>query len=118
MNLEIDGVDELDTRLQRLAIQTDGPADRALRDSANDLLGRAVTLAPVDTGDLRGSGNVQEIQDGYEVRFNQRYAAVQHERMDFNHPRGGQAKYLEQPLEQNRSRYLEHVAAAIRREIG
>ena len=117
MNIEVSGADDLDRRLLQLAVQADGPADRALRDSANDLLGRAVMLAPVDTGDLRGSGNVQQIQDGYEVRFQTRYAAVQHERLDFNHPRGGQAKYLEQPLEQNRSRYLQHVRDAIRREI-
>lgn len=117
MNIELDGVNDLDQRLQRLAASIDNATDRALADSANHLLGEAVSLAPVDTGDLRGSGNLQAIKNGYEVRFNQRYAAVQHERLDYNHPRGGQAKYLEQPLEENRQRYLQHLRDSVRREI-
>lgn len=117
MRIELDGVDDLDRRLQQLAAGIDNATDRALADSANHLLGEAVRLAPVDTGDLRGSGNVAPIQGGYEVRFTQRYAAVQHERLDYHHPRGGQAKYLEQPLEANRQRYLQHLRDSVRGEI-
>jgi len=40
-----------------------------------------------------------------EVGFNTPYALVQHERLDFNHPKGGKAKYLEANLEQQADRY-------------
>jgi hypothetical protein len=67
--------------------------------------GQAVRDAPVDTGDLRGSGHVEEAKefgpDGKataRIVFNKPYAAVQHEDQTFKHPRGGKAKYLEAPL--------------------
>jgi len=39
------------------------------------------------------------------VGFNTPYALKQHERTDFNHPKGGKAKYLEDPLKENADRY-------------
>jgi hypothetical protein len=44
------------------------------------------------------------------VTVDQVYAQYQHERMDLRHPRGGQAKYLTDPLYQNRNAYLIQVA--------
>lgn len=117
MNIEVKGLDELDAHLQQMTLRVPGASMDSLRDSANHLLGVSVPRAPVDTGDLRGSGNVQQIKDGYEVRFSQRYAAIQHERLDFNHPRGGGPKYLEGPLLENRDRYLQHLVSSIRKEI-
>ena len=55
--------------------------------------------AMVGTGDLTGK-----------VVVDQRYAAVQHNSLDFRHPRGGQALYLSQPLLDNHSRYLQAYA--------
>jgi len=46
-----------------------------------------------------------------EVGFDQPYALAQHERLDFNHPKGGKAKYLEDNLKLQAGRYqanLEH----------
>jgi len=40
-----------------------------------------------------------------EVGFNTPYALVQHERLDFNHPKGGKAKYLEDNLKEPADRY-------------
>jgi hypothetical protein len=45
-----------------------------------------------------------------EVTFDTPYAAVQHERMDFSHPGGGEAKYLETPLKQKHRQYLAAIA--------
>lgn len=53
----------------------------------------------VGAGDLTGAVEVDQV-----------YAAVQHERLDYNHPRGGQAKYLEQPLYDQHRDYLQSVA--------
>lgn len=53
----------------------------------------------VGSGDLTGM-----------VEVDQRYAAIQHNSLDFRHPRGGQALYLSQPLMTHRDRYLQHYA--------
>ena len=56
----------------------------------------------VGNGPLLGSVVVDQI-----------YAKYQHEGLDLKHPRGGQAKYLSQPLLDNRDDYLRRVADTI-----
>jgi hypothetical protein len=48
------------------------------------------------------------------VGFNTVYALAQHERMDYEHPKGGKAKYLEDPLKQQGARYIDHMATRMR----
>ncbi|PZS10379.1 MAG: hypothetical protein DLM70_00575 [Chloroflexi bacterium] len=63
-------------------------------------------LCPKDTGELVATGRVTDpdamgtvtISYGNVDDKTGIYAIVQHERMDLNHPNGGQAKYVEQPL--------------------
>jgi hypothetical protein len=52
------------------------------------------------------------------VEVDQVYAQNQHESLDFKHPRGGQAKYLEQPLMNNYERYLQSIADAVTSDPG
>lgn len=121
-----------------------GAASRAVREVTLDLLSEAVKEAPVKEGILRGSGTAhfggERIATGAQydreatgsagitggagtdettglVAFNTVYAIAQHERTDFNHPKGGKAKYLEDPLERNRQQYLKHIQDAVDREI-
>ena len=70
-------------------------AQAALVEVATEVLKRAQTLAPVLDGKLKGSGRVEV--DDLEVRvvFRAPHAWIQHERLDYQHPHGGQAKYLE-----------------------
>jgi len=77
---------------------------------AADLQGKSAREAPVDTGDLRANCNVSRMkEDGekawYEVGYDLPYARIQHERLDFNHPKGGKAKFLEDPFNQNKKKY-------------
>lgn len=92
-------------------------AKRALTRVAEDLLGRAQRLAPVEEGTLRASGDVDVDDLGdtvvATVSFNTIYAARQHEELDWRHPKGGQAKYLEQPLRENASRYERAIALEV-----
>jgi hypothetical protein len=60
---------------------------------------RRITGMP---GDLSGSVVVDQI-----------YAHYQHEDVSLHHPRGGQAKYLEQPLFMQFRRYLELYARTV-----
>lgn len=70
---------------------------------AGDFDERMAELADrVGRGDLVGSVEVDQI-----------YAQYQHEGLDLRHPRGGQAKYLEQPLYDKADRYLQDVADAV-----
>jgi len=49
-----------------------------------------------------------------EVGFNTPYALAQHERLDFNHPKGGKAKYLEDNLKDHGARYQDNLADHLR----
>ena len=70
-------------------------AQAALVEVANSVLKEAQELAPVLDGKLRKAGRVEV--DDLEVRvvFRAPHAWLQHERLDYKHPHGGQAKYLE-----------------------
>lgn len=91
-------------------------AARGLEKAALHVLGQAQEICPVGgppttprdpaPGTLKASGTTQgpEITASsieMIVGFNTVYAAVQHERLDFDHNPPGQAKYLEQPLRQS-----------------
>lgn len=99
--------------------------------------------APVDTGDLRGSvevkinsedyahgekgggltvnGNIPESADTDrvvgEVSYNTKYAANQHEHTEYDHPKGGQAKYLESVLVEEKDRILKLIAGGVINEM-
>lgn len=96
---------------------------KALRTTGQDLRSKSVNRAPIDTGKLRKSCVVDEaeignlsIKVGYSPDVDH-YAMVQHERLDFNHPRGGEAKFLENPLNENRERYTEYIGKKIKEAI-
>lgn len=84
---------------------------------AADLAGKSAREAPVDTGDLRANCSVSyQKEDGeqkwYEVGYDLPYAITQHERLDFPHPKGGKAKYLEDPFNANKKQYERAIKKA------
>ena len=93
----------------------------AMETIGEDLLGRAQREAPVEEGTLRGSGSVEVTETfngvSVEVSFSTPYAAVQHEETSFHHPKGGKAKYLEDPLKEMIPRYLNALEAAARKAM-
>jgi len=50
---------------------------------------------------------------GMSVVVDQVYAHYQHEHLEFHHPRGGHAKYLETPLMERHGRYLDDYARTV-----
>lgn len=99
MPMELTGIqDVLDKMAAALSSAGDLTVD-GMWDAVADLGQRAAERAPVDEGALRGSLAMGVETEGEtivgEVRFTEKYAAVQHERVDFHHPKGGEAKYLE-----------------------
>lgn len=63
--------------------------------AAHHLMSQAVDRTPVRDGTLRGSATAQATSEtSADVRYSTVYAARQHEETGWNHPKGGQAKYL------------------------
>lgn len=134
----LEGLAELQRELERRLRNMQLASPKAMTDVVFDLLGKSVALAPVDLGDLRGSGhaNVNDatIASGSanggtsgagspgpdrggkttgEVAFSEPYAVIQHETLTFNHPKGGEAKYLEKPLAANMGKYVDRLTGKL-----
>ena len=118
--MSIRGLEEVEARIAAAIRDIENASHDAVREVSFDLLGKAVDLAPVDTGDLRGSGKVEFEEDRNKlvgiVSFNTPYARRQHEELTWRHPEGGQAKYLQQPFEENADRYIQKIRDSVRRE--
>lgn len=97
--MEIVGVDGVMDKIGHLMDLSGDMTEEGMLDFVVDLAANAAERAPVKEGYLRGSVEYGVETDGDtvtgEVRFTEKYAAVQHERVDFHHPLGGEAKYLE-----------------------
>ncbi len=69
---------------------------------------------PMDMGDLKRSGKVKQDGFGGTITYDEEYAVAQHERLDFHHPKGGSAKYLESAMNTEASKVAEIVAREVR----
>jgi hypothetical protein len=110
------GLDEAERRI------ADAAAPRAVNNFSRHIIGEAAKLAPIDLGFLKSAATVEPpVMTGTMIQqvigFNAVYAAVQHERLDFNHKQG-QAKYLETPLMADQHRLPLFVIDEINKELG
>ena len=84
-------------------------ADTGEAVSRRALAGRAGEVGVrVEAGPLAAEGPLGDSVLGV-VGFNMPYALAQHERLDYNHPKGGKAKYLEDNLTGQADRYVDHI---------
>ena len=118
---------------------------KALRTGAEAILTEAIDEAPIDTGTLRRSGTVtvgklpdsariyeaaeagNEMKDAFPekigkekavyISFNTPYARRQHEELGYEHPRGGKAKYLEDPFNRNKDKVLKRAANRVKKAL-
>jgi len=118
---------------------------KALRTGAEAILTEAIDETPIDTGTLRRSGTVTvgALPDGAQVyeaaesgsdmkdafpgpegkekavyiSFNTPYARRQHEELGYNHPRGGKAKYLEDPFNRNKQKVLQYAEKQVKKAL-
>lgn len=74
-------------------------AVEAMKGTAREVMAEARLRAPVEDGDLKRRSRIAV--DDLEVRivFSSPYAWIQHERLDFDHPNGGEAKFLENAID-------------------
>jgi len=118
---------------------------KALRTRAEAILTEAIDETPIDTGTLRRSGTVTvgalpdgaqvyeaaesgaEMKDAFPgpvgkenavyISFNTPYALRQHEELDYKHPRGGKAKYLEDPFNRNKEKVLQYAEKQVKKAL-
>jgi hypothetical protein len=67
----------------------------ALMRAAEHTRGVAVERTPIEEGDLRQSAGTRMVGDEAWIEYNSVYARRQHYELDWRHPRGGQALFLE-----------------------
>lgn len=103
------------TRDPRQAVH-DG-TERGVYLAGEHLKGVAQQLAPVDEATLRNSAAVTHDGTKAVVSFDTPYAARQHEELTWHHPRGGQAKYLEQPMTTEQTTIRALVVQQIRNNL-
>ena len=118
---------------------------KAMRTGAEAILTESIDETPVETGTLRRSGTVtigalpdgaqvyEAAESGSDMRnafpdpegkekavyisFNTPYARRQHEELDYEHPRGGKAKYLETPFNANKDKVLKYAEKQIKKAL-
>ena len=119
--VKVTGVNQVIANIAKLSERAEKEVTKSVRDACLDLQGKAQNRAPIDTGDLRGSASTTVETKGNsivgEVGFNTPYALRQHEELSYNHPQGGEAKYLENPLKENESQYKKDIQDALRRSL-
>ena len=113
MKITITGSDELMAALGKMKSQLPKEMSSTLRLITEDLLGKSIDLAPVDKGDLRKSGFAESDDESGTVGFTEIYALRQHEHIEYAHPKGGQAKYLEQPFNESQPAYVKMIGDKI-----
>ncbi|MCL6611180.1 MAG: hypothetical protein K6T66_06545 [Peptococcaceae bacterium] len=107
--------DKAVSRAMQAAIQT-------IQTCAADLQGKSAMQAPIDTGDLRANCSVSPLQREdkqvwVKVGYDLPYAIVQHEHLEYQHPKGGKAKYLEDPYKENAAKYERFIKDAVKRAL-
>lgn len=117
MSVKVTGQQDLLDKLEGLADEGSESAVYGLEQWAQEVLGLAQQLVPVDTGELHNSGYVETRGNAVEVGFAADHAIYVHEDLSAHHPNGGQAKFLESAADQLQPQ-LEAVVAQSMAELG
>lgn len=98
--LKIEGFKELYKNMGLLEEEILKGAVKGLKITAQNILGESQKLVPVDAGTLQKSGAIKVDSQNLiaQISYNTPYALKQHEDATLNHPKGGEAKYLERPF--------------------
>jgi len=95
-------------------------AERGLYLWAEHVLEEANRIVPLQEGTLQNTGVAHKPKGGTlqaAVSFDTPYAVRQHEEMDWQHPGGRQAKYLESPLNASKDTGMDIVRREIKQEL-
>lgn len=120
IKLQLKGLNGVIHNLERNTARWEEAVATGLYLVGNNIMTKSKREVPVDTGLLKASGYVTlpqaqgdrvEVQLGYGGNGSRDYAVIQHERMDYRHPNGGKAKFLQDPVDAARGTFSADVAA-------
>lgn len=124
VKLGLKGLNTFVHNLERNAARWEEAAATGLYLVGNNIMAKSKREVPVKTGLLKASGYVTppqaqgdrvEVELGYGGNGSRDYAVIQHERMDYRHPNGGKAKFLQDPVDAARGTFSADVAALAKR---
>lgn len=117
--VKIDGFKETYKNLGLLEEEIEKAALKGVRKLAEVILGESQKLVPVDTGTLKDSGLVATDKKNQivTIAYNTPYARKQHEDSTLNHPKGGQAKYLERPFNEKSGELEKYIGDSIHKVL-
>lgn len=91
-------------------------ARAGIADAAADVLSRSNDLAPQESGQLVGSGQVSVDGDDAAITYDTPYAVIQHEKTELRHD-DGQAKFLETALLGDTERTAQIITDRVQDEL-
>lgn len=108
-----------EAHLDELVGNVTAAAPFAVGRAAEHIRAVSTTLAPILTGTLRAEAEVKAISHHeFRVYYPGPYARYQHYGLDFKHPQGGQALYLQQPMVTEAEQCFQIMADTIREAMG
>lgn len=116
------GLSDVSERVGQLIAKQSDITMEGMQEIVTDVRQRAVELAPVESGTLRGTaydtvaGHFDQVIGS--IHFPEPYAARQHEHMEYNHPQGGEAKFLEKAMLEKAENMREQLAAEFQKLFG
>lgn len=126
LQIDLQGLDQVQQRLQTVLRQMTAAAPGALVEEGQRIMDVSQGLVPVDTGLLKSTGQVQlfdayqatVVELSYGMDGTAPYAAIVEFDTTMNHPNGGQALYLSEPFFAATAGMAERLAASIRAQMG
>jgi hypothetical protein len=116
---KVTGSDRLIRKLKALKSKKPAAARRGLKKFAKFIFNESQKIVPTDYGPLKESGHIESGGDDdrptESIVYDEHYAVVQHEDLEFKHKPGEQAKYLEAPLRINRHKLKDFVAKEVKK---
>jgi len=103
IELRLEGAEQVRASIREMAKRYPRAMAGAVYKLGIAIFSDALPRVPVEFGVLRASGYVappqgEGLEADVELGFGTEYAVPQHERLDYKHPRGGEAKYLERAV--------------------
>lgn len=115
------GLSDVTARMGELIAKQENLTEGTMLEIVTDIRQRAADLAPKDTGTLRGTAyenvSVSGEQVTGSVHFPEKYAAKQHEHVEFFHE-DGEAKFLEKAMLEKADQYRQKLAEDLRALFG
>lgn len=113
--IKVTGLKNLEAKINQIPAKSMKGVEKAIK----IIYQSSQPLVPVDTGRLKRSGKITQIENGYQLKYHAEnpqnkynYAPIQHENMNFKH-KVGQAKYLEQAVRENMTKIKDVIAKEV-----